>query len=70
MQLLTDKFIKLTNASGQQVIVNIDQIISVVTTSNQDTHVKCTHGIMFYVKESLDDIYNMINSTDTSKYVK
>ena len=70
MQLLTDKFIKLTNASGQQILVNVDQIISIVTTSNQDTHVKCTHGIMFYVKESIDDIYNMVNSNDSSTYVK
>lgn len=70
MQLLTDKFIKLTNVSGQQLLVNIDQIISVVPTSNQDTHVKCTHGLMFYVKESVDDIYNMVNSSDASIYVK
>lgn len=70
MQLLTDKFIKLTNASGQQILVNIDQIISVVSASNQDTHVKCTHGLMFYVKESIDDIYNMASSTDSSTYVK
>lgn len=70
MQLLTDKFIKLTNASGQQILVNIDQIISVVSASNQDTHVKCTHGLMFYVKESIDDIYSMVNSNDCSKYVK
>lgn len=68
--MLTDKFIKLTNASGQQILVNIDQIISVVSASNQDTHVKCTHGLMFYVKESIDDIYSMVNSNDCSKYVK
>lgn len=60
------KFVKLTNYTEKTIFVNTDQII-IITMGEKFTYIIYTNGLTDYVKESPEEIMEMIHEQPEQK---